>query len=101
MILLKGCTKTAVLANVHHAVFQKNSRHDHMCCARSCTKRGICSCKVWRPYKCFSFCHLSCGYFGPDPHQDVQATGDCRWNFNPKIRMPDLKISACLDVLKL
>lgn len=43
----------------------------------------------------------SLGYFDPDPQQDVGATGDCRWNFDPQISIPDLKISACLRVLKL
>lgn len=40
MIHLRGCTKLAVLANVHYPVFQKNSRYGYICCTRSFTKRG-------------------------------------------------------------
>lgn len=68
MIHLRGFTKPAVLANVHHAVFSAELQIWLDLLYQKLYKER----KVWGLYKCFSFCHLSFGYFGPDPPQNAE-----------------------------
>lgn len=77
MIHLRGCAKPAVLANVHHAV----RRTPDM--VKFFVPEAVQEEEIRELYKCFSLCHLSFGYFVPDPSQNVRAMGDCRWNFTP------------------
>lgn len=72
MILLRVCIKAAVLADFHHGVFWMNSR----CCPKKMNKETrIFTLKIRKIYKCFSFCHLSLGCFGPDPQEDARTSG--------------------------